>query len=67
MIVVWSSSQCFVDCMFFRCWSKCPSVVASDFGRYHWIVLTVTPGHVLKWPFLTAWIHVLVVGEKAHW
>ena len=42
-------------------------MVASDFGRYRWMASTVTQGHVLKCPFLMAWIHVHVVGEKAHW
>ena len=53
-IVCWSSSLRFVDFMFFHCWSKCPSIVASDFGRYRWIALTVAPGHVLKWPFFNS-------------
>ena len=42
-------------------------MVASDFGRYHWMASTVTPDHVLKCPFFMAWIHIRVVGEKAHW
>ena len=66
-MVFWSSSCAFVDWMFLRCWSRCPSVVASDLGKYCLMASTVTPGHVLKWPFLMAWIQVLVVGEKAHW
>ena len=41
-----------------------PSVVASDLGKYCLMASTVTPGHVLKWPFLMACIQVLVVGKK---
>ena len=53
--------------MFLRCWSRFPIVVASDLGKYCLMASTITPGHVLKWPLLMAWIQVLVVGEKAHW
>ena len=66
VMVSWSSFCNFDDFMFFLCWCKCPMVVASDFGKYCFIALTVTPGQVLKWPFFTAFIHVRGAGEKAH-
>ena len=38
----------FIDLVFFRIWSKCTKVVASDFGRYVGISLAVRPGYVNK-------------------
>jgi hypothetical protein len=52
----------FVECKFFLCWSKCPMVVATDFGRYLCTSLAVNISHVWKWLFLIGLIHVCVVG-----
>ena len=46
----------FVDLMFFCIRSKCPKIVASDFGIFASINLAVRPGHVAKFPFFTAFI-----------
>ena len=53
-----------VDCVFFRCWSRWPMAVASDFGRYFFTFSLVSIGHVAKLPCLIASMKVDVDGLK---
>ena len=48
----------------FRVWSKCPKIVASDFGRCAAINPAVRPGHVAKCPLFTSFIKVYSTGLK---
>ena len=47
------------------CWSRCPFAVISDSGRYFEISLSVSPGHLEKYPSLIAWSRVRLVGQQS--
>ena len=48
-----SSAKCSLfSLVFFRLWSKCPKIVASDFAMCLEISLAVSPDHVSKFTFL---------------
>lgn len=40
--------------------------MAIDLMRCFLMRLTVRPGHVVKWPFLIAWMKVEVTSANAH-
>ena len=56
---------CFFDLPCCRCFFKCPHCVSFDSGKCLLIDCSVRPGHVEKFPDLTAAIHVSLVGYPA--
>ena len=49
------------------CWSRCHLDVISDSRGYFEIILSVSPGHVAKYPSLIYWIRVRLVGQQRIW
>ena len=52
-----------VDSLFFRWWSRCPSIVAVGALRYCRTFLVDKLGKVARNPFFMALTHVLIEGD----
>ena len=52
----------FVERCFFLSWSKCPSDLSTEFGKYFVMLIFVSAGHVVRLLFYTALSSVDVFG-----